>query len=139
MGEKMARAMTVYSKRENVPSRKALQDALDPLGFKIVVDDAYAPFASKGYVPCALDGEDAGFDLRFQEVEAETRAKFALSADSVAMALRWGGDPREELVALAVGAALANQFGGIAEEPGASERLSADELFERARKAAKSL
>jgi hypothetical protein len=134
----MARALTAYLKKADVPSRKALQAALDPLGFKVVVDDDYAPLKSKGYVPCALDGEDAGFDLRFQDVEAETRSKLSLGEDSVAMALRWGGDPREELAALAVAVALAQQFGAIVEEP-AGAALSVDELLARARKASNSL
>lgn len=134
----MVRALTAYLKKDDVPSRKALQGALDPLGFKVVVDDDYAPLKSKGYVPCALDGEDAGFDLRFQEVEAETRAKFALGEDSVAMAFRWGGDPREELAALAVTLALKQQFGAVVEEP-AGAALSVDELLAKARKAASSL
>jgi hypothetical protein len=138
MGATMARALTAYLKKTDVPSRKALQAALDPLGFKLVVDDDYAPLKSKGYVPCALDGEDAGFDLRFQEVEAETRSKYALAEDSVAMAFRWAGDPREELAALAVVAALAQQFGAIVEDP-VGAALSADELLARARKASNSL
>jgi hypothetical protein len=135
----MARALTAYLKKDDVPSRKALQGALDPLGFKVVVDDDYAPLTSKGYVPCALDGEDAGFDLRFQDVEAETRSKFDLGEDAVAMAFRWGGDPREELAALAVVVALAQQFGANVEEPGTGAALSADDLLAKARKAANSL
>lgn len=135
----MARALTAYLKRDEVPSRKALQGALDPLNFKLVLDDDYAPFKSKGYVPCALDGEDAGFDLRFQDVEAEAQSKLALAGEAVAMAFRWGGDPREELAALAVVAALAQRFGAVVAEPGAGETFSADALLEKARQRAKAL
>jgi hypothetical protein len=138
-GKHMARALTAYLKKDDVPARKALQGALDPYGFKVVVDDDYAPFKTKGYVPCALDGEDAGFDLRFQDVDAETRAKVSLPEDAVAMAIRWGGDPREELAALAVAVALAERFSATVEEPGTGAPLSAEELLARARKAAKSL
>jgi hypothetical protein len=135
----MARALTAYLKKDDIPSRKALQGALDPLGFKIVVDDDYTPLKSKGYVPCALDGEDSGFDLRFQEPDAVARSKWALADDAVAMAIRWGGDPREELAALAVLAALAQHFGAIIAEPGAGEPLAPDALLTKARKVAQSL
>jgi hypothetical protein len=135
----MARALTAYLKKEDVPSREALQRALDPMGFRIVVDNDYTPFETKGYVPCALDGEDAGFDLRFQEAGAESQSKFSLADDAVVMALRWGGDPREELAALAVASALALQFGATVEEPGANDPLSPEEVLAKARMAAKSL
>jgi hypothetical protein len=135
----MARALTAYLKRDEVPSRKALQGALDPLGFKLVLDDDYVPLKSRGYVPCTLDGEDAGFDLRFQDVEAEAQSKLALAGESVAMAFRWGGDPREELAALVVVAALARCFGAVVAEPGAGKAFSADALLEKARQRAKAL
>ncbi|WP_374547083.1 hypothetical protein [Rhodoblastus sp.] len=135
----MARALTAFLKREAVPARKALQGALDPLGFKVVLDDDYIPLKSKGYIPCALDGEDAGFDLRFQEVEAEARAKYGLAEDAVGMAIRWGGDPREELAALAVLVALALDFGALVAEPGAAAPLAAEDLLAKARKAAQSV
>jgi hypothetical protein len=135
----MARALTIYLKRDDVPARKALQGALDPLGFKIVLDEAYAPFATKGYVPCALDGEDAGFNLRFAEVETEARSEFALGDDAVAIVIRWGGDPREELAAVAVAAAFIEGFDATVASPETGTKLSAEELRAKARQLANSL
>lgn len=135
----MARALTAYLKKDDVPSRKALQGALDPLGFKVVLDEDYVPLKTKGYVPCALDGEDAGFDLRFQEPEGEAAAGLGLPEGAVAMAIKWGGDPREALAALAVVAALTGSFGALVAEPGVSAVLPSDEVLARARKAAQSL
>ncbi|MCI4680721.1 hypothetical protein K9U39_01515 [Rhodoblastus acidophilus] len=132
----MARALTAFVKKDDVPSRKALQGALDPLGFRIVLDEDYKPFKTKGYVPVALDGEDAGFDLRFDEPAAEIRAKLGLADGAVALAIRWGGDPREELAALAVLAALAQSFGAAVAPPGAEAVLSVEDLLVMARKAA---
>jgi hypothetical protein len=135
----MARALTAYLKKDVVPTRKALQGALDPLGFKVVLDDDYAPLRTRGYLPCALDGEDAGFDLRFEEASAEARSAPGLPEDAVAMAIRWGGDPREELAALATLAALAGAFGAVVVDPGNGATLSGEDLLARARKCAQSL
>ncbi|HUO54463.1 MAG TPA: hypothetical protein VMU18_06975 [Rhodoblastus sp.] len=135
----MARALTAFVKTGDVPSRQALQGALDPLGFKIVLDDDYRPLKTKGYVPCALDGEDAGFDLRFETPDETARARFNLDGETVAMAVRWGGDPREALAALGVVAALARDFGALVVEPGAATQISADEALGRARRAAQEL
>ncbi|CCD96899.1 conserved hypothetical protein [Bradyrhizobium sp. ORS 375] len=122
----MARLLTAYLKRSDVPSRAALQQAIDRLPFALTLDDGYVPLQSSGYLPCTLDGEDAGFDLRFADVSD-------VSADGcdVAMTFKWGGDPREEAAALAVCAALARAFGGIVERDGA--RLSPDHMLEQAK------
>lgn len=133
----MARAMTVFVAAEKIPTRKALQAALDAQGFKIVLDDDYRPGKTRGYLPCALDGEDAGFDLRFDAPDAEAAQKHGLGADSSALSIRWGGDPRELLAALGFAAALAQDFGGLAIE--GDEILTAEALLARAKKAAASV
>ncbi len=70
----MARSQTAYLLRDDVPTRAALQKAIDGLKFKLTLDNSYVPFQTSGYLPCTLDGEDAGFDIRFQAV-ADWRAK----------------------------------------------------------------
>lgn len=132
----MARTQTVFLNRADVPARKALQDAIDGLGFKLTLDDGYAPFKTAGYLPCTLDGEDAGFDIRFQDVAADISPalKSGIGSRDVAIALRWSGDPREQLAALGVSAALAQKFGAVAHEPDGGELLSFDQLMARVRK-----
>jgi hypothetical protein len=139
--ENMARAQTVYLNSGDIPARKALQAALDQLGFKLVLDDSVEPLKTKGYLSCTLDREDAGFDLRFKKAEEDLYPgiKSELGSRDVAMSLRWAGDPREELAALAVCAALVGKFGAIAHEPEQDKLLSLDHLLARARKAAASL
>jgi hypothetical protein len=133
----MARAQTAYLKREDVPARKALQDAIDRLGFKISVDDSYAPFKTKGYLPCTFDGEDAGFDLRFENVEEVRSAVLSSALDKrdTAMTFRWAGDPRELLAAQAVCAALVKDFGAIVHEPEQDKLFALDALLAMAKKA----
>ena len=43
----MARAQIAYLNRKDVPARKALQEAVDQLGFKVTLDDSYAPFKNR--------------------------------------------------------------------------------------------
>jgi hypothetical protein len=110
------------------------------LGFKISVDDSYAPFKTKGYLPCTFDGEDAGFDLRFENVEEVRSAVLssALERRDTAMMFRWTGDPRELLAALAVCAALVKDFGAIVHEPEQDKLFALDALLAMATKARES-
>lgn len=133
----MARAMTVFVATDKIPSRKALQAALDAQSFKIVLDDDYRPLKTRGYLPCALDGEDAGFDLRFDPPDAETAQKLGLAPETSALSLRWAGDPREYLAALGFVTALVENFDGVAVD--GEELLSAEILQARAKTAAASV
>ena len=137
----MARAQTAYLNRNDVPARDLLQAAIRQLGFKLALDNSYEPFETKGYLPCTLDGEDAGFDLRFQHVEEGVSSNLAsaIGGRDTAMKFRWAGDPREQLAALAVCAALVDKFGAIVHEPDGDRLLTLDELLEKARKASNSL
>jgi hypothetical protein len=136
----MARAQTAYLNRADVPDRKALQTAIKELGYKLTLDDAYAPFATKGYLPCTFDGEDAGFDLRFGEAEAASPTlAAALGGRDVAMIFRWGGDPREQFAAFAVCAALVDKFDAIIHEAEQDKIVTLDDLRAAARKLAEAL
>ncbi|CCD99140.1 hypothetical protein [Bradyrhizobium sp. STM 3809] len=119
----MARLLTAYLKRSDVPSRAALQQAIDRLPFALTLDEGYVPLQTSGYLPCTLDGEDAGFDLRFADARADAR--------DLVMTFKWGGDPREEAAALAVCAALAETFGAIVERDGL--QLSSVHMLEQAK------
>ena len=130
----MPRSYSAFLTRSDVPARKALQQAVDGLKLKLLLDDAYVPFETSGYVPCTFDGEDAGFDMRFQDVDANLRAR--VGDKDVAIAFRWGGDPREEASVLIVCAALAKNFDALVYEPDADVLHAADEVVAKARKAA---
>ena len=67
----MARAQTAFLNHNDVPAQNVLQEVGDQLGFKVTLDDSYVPFKTAGYLPCILDGGDAGFDVRFQDVAAD--------------------------------------------------------------------
>ncbi|MFG1480191.1 hypothetical protein V5F53_16280 [Xanthobacter sp. V4C-4] len=129
----MARALTVFLHRSDVPARAALQPALDALKLKLTLDDGYVPLKSTGYLPCTLDGEDAGFTLRFHDVAADLDAaptlKAALDGRDVALDVKWSGDVREKVSALGVCAALAKGFGAVVHDPAGDRLLTADALL----------
>jgi hypothetical protein len=137
----MARSQTAYLNRKDVPARPALQQAIDQLGFKVTLDESYAPFKTAGYLPCTLDGEDAGFDMRFEDVAANLPPALASGVDGrdTAIGFRWAGDPREELAALTVCAALVKQFGAVVHEPDKDKLLSFDQLMAKAKNTQASL
>lgn len=132
----MARGLTAYLKRANVPDRTALQQAISALKFPLTVDDTYIPFETAGYLPCTLDGEDAGFDLRFKDasdIPAELKAE-AGDRDT-AMTCKAGGDPREEAAVLIVCAALAKDFEALVVESGKPAALTFEALLKKAKAA----
>ncbi|MGO9134601.1 MAG: hypothetical protein ACLP8A_11220 [Methylovirgula sp.] len=130
----MPRSYSALLARAVVPARKPLQQAVDSLKLKLTLDDAYVPFETSGYVPCTLDGEDAGFNLKFLDVDAALKQRAA--DKDVAIAFNWGGDPREEAAVLIVCAALAKDFAALVYEPDADALLGADDVLAKARKAA---
>lgn len=66
----MAVSYAILIRRADLPTRPALQEALAGLRFRLTLDEAYAPLESTGYLPCTLNGEDAGVDLRFEPADA---------------------------------------------------------------------
>lgn len=135
----MPRTLTVYLKATDVPTRKVLQKAVDELKFGLKLDEAYTPFEMAGYLPCILNGEDAGFDMWFKNRPSEFTVSAALQARiadrDVAILCKWGGDPREAASALIVCAALVKDFNAIAKEGNEDKLLSSDELLAKAQAA----
>jgi hypothetical protein len=127
----MARALSAYLSRDKVPERKALQQAIDALKLPLKFDGEYVPFETSGYLPFTLDGEDAGFFLRFDDVAADVASALNLGDRNVALNLKWGGDPREEAAALIFCAALAKTFDAVVQ---ADEVLSVEQLSAKAKK-----
>jgi hypothetical protein len=106
----------------------------------LTLDDGYAPFKTSGYLPCTLDGEDAGFDLRFKDVTAADLAATPTVQSNVgdrdaAMSFKWGGDPREQAAAYGVCAALAKNFGAVVQQGDADVLLSFEGLLAKAQAA----
>jgi hypothetical protein len=136
---KMANLQTAFIARSQVPSRQALQDAVKNLRFKLTVDESWVAFESRGYMPCTLDGEDAGFDVRFSDSAAQLAEFAALQAQigdrDTAISFRWGGDMRERVSAMIVCAVLAQACDALVLRQGDDDFLPAELLLVEARQA----
>lgn len=133
----MARCLHAYLDPARMPDRAALQDALKPLGFGLKLDGEWTPFGAGGYLPCTVQGEDAGVYLGFEREAALPDSAAALTdargARPALVTLRWGGDRREELAATALAAALAGSFDAFVIEPERGVRKSLSGLKAHAR------
>ena len=124
-GDDMARTYTAYLNREQTPTLEALQAAIHALKFKLDVDEAYVPLQFSGYLPCTLDGEDAGVTIRFNP-------DTATEGRDTAITLQWSGDPREQVSATMLAAVLAHAFGASVDAPD-GQGISAGRLVADAR------
>lgn len=134
----MAVSYAILIRRADLPTRPALQEALAGLGFRLTLDEAYAPLESTGYLPCTLNGEDAGVDLRFEPAEAYLHHHPPLQAPAegrdILVRLRAGGDPREQVCALMIAAALAQCASAIVHDVEGDSLVPAATLLDQARR-----
>lgn len=135
----MARRHILYLDRAAVPDRAAHQAAIDGLKIKLTIDDGYVPFEAEGYLACTLDGEDAGFDIRFSPRDPSAPLPPALAGEigarDVSIALKWSSDPREKIAAFVFAAALVESFGALVQDPDADALIGGASLLKQARSA----
>ncbi|HET9930919.1 MAG TPA: hypothetical protein VFQ35_09540 [Polyangiaceae bacterium] len=119
----MARTRTATLAPDCFPDVTALNLALKNERLRVVVDPEWGDAEHNGYVACALDGEDAGFEI----------ARKVSSEGKLVLNVRWGGDRREQAAALGVLSVLASRFGAEVSEPEESKVCSAEELGAQAK------
>lgn len=130
----MARQLHAHLNPASLPDRAALQQALDALKLGLKIDGPWSPEGPAGYLPFTVMGEDAGVYLGLEHDQPPPQALAPEgSALTARLGLRWGGDAREQLTAVAVAAALATSFGAVVVDPDQSTLRSADALLRQAR------
>ena len=121
----MARTYSAFLPQAQIPNLDALQSAIHSLKFKLDLDESYSPLSFSGYLPCTLDDEDAGLSIRFnQSMDAGDQV--------ITITLQWGGDPREQVSATMLAAALAHSFGAVVNDTH-GQTTSAERLIAEAR------
>jgi len=110
----MANEQFAFLKSSRVPSRDQLQQAIDRTGFDLKLDPAFDPRTNVGFVPCRLNGSEAGVEMNFDD-SAESITDFAAIAGDrdCCMSFRWGGSMQECACAMIASLALATDFGAI--------------------------
>lgn len=123
----MPRTFHILAAAASMPDLSMLQAAIKSLKFKLTLDEAYQPFETQGYLPCTVEGEDAGVDMRFESgIQGQ-------GARDARMTLKWSGDPREHLSALVIAAAMATSFDALVLDPDKEAELSTASLLKQAR------
>ncbi len=127
----MSNEQFAFLKRTKVPSRAAWQVAINACGFDFQLDEELTPFEDSGFLPCKLNGADAGFEI-YYDGSAELLEEFADIADGrdYCIAFRWGGNMAECASVLIASYALARYFGAVVsyegEDPNEPEELLAE-------------
>lgn len=125
----MPRKYTILTNKQHFPERSALQATIKALGYKLTLEEDYVLFTAPKYLPCTLQGEDAGFTFSATEVG---------EGNAIAIHLQWGGDSREKAAAIIVATALAGLDGSVVHDCN-NEIFSKDILAVAAKKALSSL
>ena len=127
----MARLLHVYLAPASLPDQAALQAALNALKLGLKIDGTWSPDAAPSYLPFILHGEDAGVYVGVQRGAALPDGVPA--GHDALVTLKWGGDAREHLAALALAAAFADGFGAVVISPDDGSAVASSSLKAKAK------
>lgn len=128
----MSNTQFAFINRALVPDRKALQTAIDDLGFDLQLHPEFTAFEDSGFSPCSFKGEDgAGFEISYGEAAEliEEDEEFATLADGrdYCISLVWHSSLKDLACVMIVSVALAKYFDAIisyeGDEPESIEAL----------------
>jgi hypothetical protein len=127
----MARLLHAYLAPARLPDHAALQQALNALKLGLKIDGTWSPDAAPGYLPFILHGEDAGAYVGVQR--GATPPNGVPEDASAHISIKWGGDAREHLAALALAAAFIEGFGAVVIAPEEGAPIPASQLKAKAK------
>lgn len=129
----MSQTQFAFLKKDNTPSKGALQSVIDSLGFDLKIDPEFTPFEDEGFSPCTLNGEqDVGFEIYYEPASdvTEDDEEFAEIAgeNDFCISMCWGGSFKDCACVMIASLALAKEFGATityeGEEPETLESLN---------------
>lgn len=137
----MAKPHTLYLRHAQLPDQATLQNAINTLKFKLVVEVEYAGLVASipnnAYLPCVIVGEDGGVTARLQTLPrplAELpQIEAALGDRDISIKLGSGGDPREDACMFILAAVFASSFDAVVQMGDKDEVLSAEALSKKAK------
>lgn len=110
----MANEQFAFLKSSDVPTCDQWQQAIGRAGFDLKLDPELQPRTNVGFVPCKLNGSEAGVEMYFDD-SSEFMAPFgAIAGDrDCCISFRWGGSMVECACAMIASYALAESFGAV--------------------------
>ena len=114
----MSNTQFAFLKKQNIPTRDALQESIDALGYDLQLDPEFTPFEDEGFSPCELNGkDDVGFEIFYDPTEeiTEDDEEFREMAgdNDYCISMTWRGNFGDCACAMIVSLALAKDFGAI--------------------------
>lgn len=114
----MSNHQYAFLRREQVPSREALQASIDALGFNLKIDPEFTPFEDAGFSPCVLDGTpDVGFEVFYaptaELVGDDSDLTTIAGGRDFSITMTWRGSMKDCAAAMIVSCALAKDFDAV--------------------------
>ncbi len=113
----MSVELHIFMQDSRVPTRDAWQQAIEQLGFPVVLEPSLDPRHDTGYRPTSFRGQPTGFEF-YLEAAAGVLSSYSHVVPRVGdrekcATFRWGGDLKECGAALSAAAALAQITDGV--------------------------
>jgi hypothetical protein len=110
----MANEQFAFLKSSRVPTRDQWQQAIDRAGFDLKLDPLFEPRTNVGFVPCKLNGAEAGVEMYFDDSTEFMDAFGSLAGErDCCISFRWGGSMQECACAMVASFALASEFDAV--------------------------
>lgn len=126
----MSVEVIVYLRDADLPTRDAWQRSIDEAGISLRLDE-FSPREHTGFLPAALDGQDAGFEYYFEPVEPSESEEIGEEiADRDCMAsFVWHSSEIEGRSAMLAAAVLTKLADGVFYDPQSGEFARGDDVF----------
>lgn len=110
----MANEQFALIEKSKVPSRSDWQASIDKLNLQFELDPELKPFEDSGFLPCKLQGHEAGFEIYYTD-DPDLLKDLSHIADhkDYCISFRWGGSMVECASVMIASYALAETFGAV--------------------------
>lgn len=127
----MANEQFAFLLKENVPTREEWQAAINDCGFSFQLDPELKVFEHCGFLPCILEGEEAGVEV-YYDGSPDLLEEFSDIApgQDYCISFRWGGSMMACASAMILSYTLAARFGAIVSYEGEEPNEDLDLLLE---------
>jgi hypothetical protein len=114
----MSNTQYAFVRKSRIPSREALQQSIDSLGFDLKLPMALDLLNDSGFAPCVLYGiPDVGFELLCGPIaevfDAADEVGGIVGENDTCIAMVWRGSMKDCAAVMIVSCALSRDFGAV--------------------------